>query len=69
MRETPSCRKYWEHYQRVGDANILGQVLRIECQLSLTNFDDDESVKLLRHVVLDAIEKIKEKAQRLGEQV
>ena len=48
--EGTACRMYEEHKKVYGDYNILGQVYRLECQITKTNFDDIESLKELKRV-------------------
>jgi hypothetical protein len=53
------CDEYFRHKMEVEDYNIMGQALRVLCQLEKTNFEDDESVKDLGFVARDAGELIK----------
>ena len=48
--EGTACRMYEEHKKLYGDYNILGQIYRLECQITKTNFDDTESLKELKRV-------------------
>jgi hypothetical protein len=59
------CDKYYEQVVRAGDYNILGQALKVLCQLEKTNFKDDESIKDLGFVARDAGEKIKHFGEEL----
>ncbi len=49
------CKEYREHTDKYSDYNVLGQSLRLICQLSKTNWDKSEDVKGLKFVVKDAI--------------
>jgi hypothetical protein len=61
------CDEYYKQVVRAGDYNILGQALRLLCQLEKTDFNDDESINLLGIIAKDAGEKIKELGESIRE--
>ena len=51
--EGVTCKVYAEHKKTYGDYNLLGQVYKLECQITKTNFGDAESVTRLKRVAKD----------------
>ena len=56
--EGTACKIYEKHKEEYGDYNLLGQVYKLECQITKTNFDDTESIERLKRVAKDVGETI-----------
>ena len=55
-----TCMFYERHKEKYSDYNLLGQVLKLQCQLTKTNFDNPADVKKLKRVAEEVANTIKE---------
>lgn len=53
------CSAYDEHKKRYSDLNLLGQSLKLQCQIAKTNFDKEDSIKVLKIRAKEVAEEIK----------
>ena len=55
-----TCMLYERHKEKYTDYNLLGQALKLQCQLTKTNFDSPADVEKLKRVAEEVANTIKE---------